>query len=115
MAWKLPAASVFGHICRDLEGCRVQGGPWPYHIKSDYKITDSMTPLGKYELLFTDDAVRAVYAFQVEGSGPLAATGAMAATATGGAMAATATGGVFLKPLKAMVITTPTSFRQKKG
>jgi hypothetical protein len=90
----------------DLEGCRVPGGPCPYHIKGDYKITDSMTPLGKFELLFTDDAVRTVYAFQVEGSGPLAATGAMAATGAGG---------VFLRPVKAMVITTPASCRQKKG
>ena len=57
-------------------------------------------------MLFTDDAVRAVYSFKVGGSGPSAATGAMAAT---GAY------GVFLRPVKAMVITTPASYRQKKG
>ena len=61
----------------DLERCRVPEG---WHIKGDYKITDSMVPLGKFELLFTDDAVSEVYSFQVEGSGPLAAAGAMAAT-----------------------------------
>ena len=32
-----------------------------------------------------------------------------------GAMAATGAGGVFLRPVKAMVITTPASCRQKKG
>jgi hypothetical protein len=92
----------------DLEGCRVPDGPWPwpYHIKGDYKITDSMTPLGEFELLFTDDAVSVVYSFQVEGSGPLAATGAMAATGAGG---------VFLRPVMAKVITTPTKYRVSKA
>ena len=41
-----------------------------------------------------------------DSSGPLAATGAMAATGAGG---------VFLRPVKAMVITTPAVARQKKG
>ena len=79
------------------------GGPSPYYIKGDYQITDSMTPLAKFELLFTDDAVRTVYAFKVEGSGPLPA------------MVIAGAGGVFLRPVRARVLTTPSSFGQKKG
>jgi len=84
----------------------VPAGPSPYHIKGDYKITDSMTLLGEFELLFTHDTVRTVYAFQVEGSAPLPATGGMAATGAGG---------VCLKPVMAKVITSPTSYRQQKA
>ena len=69
----------------------MQGESCPYHIKGDYEITDSMTPLGKFELLFANDAVSNVYAFQVEGRRPLAATGAVAATGAGG---------VFLTPVR---------------
>ena len=91
---------------------RVPGALWPYHIKGDYKITASMTPLGKFELLFTDDAVSAVYFLLVESSGPLAAAGAMAAR---GAMAATGAGGVFLRVAKAQIITTPATYRVTKA
>jgi hypothetical protein len=44
----------------DLEKCRVPDTRWPYHIKGDFEITASMTPLGKFELLFTNDAVSGV-------------------------------------------------------
>ena len=90
----------------DLEGCRTPEGLCPYHIKGDFKINESMTPLGTFELLFSGDAVHTVFSYQVEGSGPSAATGAMAATGNGG---------VLLRHLKRMLITTPASYRQKKG
>ena len=56
-------------------------------------------------MLFSAGVVDKVLHFQAEGSGPSAAKGAIAATGAGG---------VFLKPVKAVEVTTPATYRQSK-
>ena len=83
----------------DLEECRTTEGIFPYHVKGDFKLNESMVPLCEFELLFRQHAVRTVFSCQVEGK---AATGVVAATGDGG---------VFLKPVRRMLITTATGYR----
>ena len=85
----------------DLEECRTTEGIFPYHVKGDFKLNESMVPLCEFELWFRHHAVHTVFSCQVEGSGS-AATGAVAATGDGG---------VFLKPVRRMLITTATGYR----
>ena len=80
----------------DLEQCLTTEGLFPYHVKGDFKLNESMIPLCKFDLLFRRDAVRTVYSCQVEGCGSAATR----------ALAATGDGGVFLKPVRRMRITT---------
>ena len=87
----------------DLERCLTTEGLFPYHVKGDFKLNESMRPLCKFELLFRRDAVRTVYSCQVEGCGSAATRD----------LAATGDSGVFLKPVMRLIITTPTSYRNK--
>jgi len=87
----------------DLEQCLKPEGLFPYHVKGDFKLNQSMKPLCKFEQLFRRDAVRTVYSCQVEGCGPAATRD----------LAATGDSGVFLKPVMRLIITTPTSYRNK--
>ena len=87
----------------DLEAYRVEAG---YYIHGDFKFTEIMFSLCKFESQCSHLVVQAVYAYKVHGSGPTAATGAMTATGVDG---------VFLKPLQRIEITTPLPKRNKRN
>ena len=79
-----------------MESQRV-AGLRPYHLTRDFRITDNIMPLSKFELQCGAHAVSTVFKFHVEGSagdGP-------------------ATGGVYLRPVRADVITAPAEYKSK--
>ena len=63
----------------------------PYHLTKEYRLTDNIMPLSKFELQFTAHTVSNVFKFYVEGSGG----------------DGPATGGVYLRLVQVEVITTP--------
>ena len=52
----------------DIE-CQRVPGTRPYQVRKDYRLTDNIMPLSKFELQFTAHTVSNVFKFYVEGSG----------------------------------------------
>ena len=78
----------------NIEPYRQTGGPWPYHIKANFLLTDSMMTLVSFEQMMQLEHVRNVFEFHVEADpGP-----------------APATGGVRLKPVLCTILTTPVKY-----
>jgi len=73
----------------------------PYHLTADFAITDNIMLLSAFEQQFSNDVVRRVYEFHVEGEACMPATGGDS-------------GGVRLGPTTATVIETPATYASAK-